>query len=75
MFLRRKGFAPWRGDGERIDFAANEASSPAEHIALRWPLVPIIKLLNRSAAAERLFRGQLFAWPTVLFCQTWEVPK
>ena len=46
MFLRRKGFAPWRGDGERIDFAANEASSPAEHIALRGPLVPTIKLLN-----------------------------
>lgn len=75
MFLRRKGFAPWRGDGERIDFAANEASSPAEHIALRWPLVPIIKLLNRSAAAERLFCSRPSAWPTVLFCQTWEVPK
>lgn len=74
MFPRRKGFAPWRGDGERIDVAANEASSAAEHLALRVPRVPTIKSLNRPAAAERLFGGRSFAWPTVLFCQTWEVP-
>jgi hypothetical protein len=38
------------------------------------PRVPTIKSLNRPAAAERLFGGRSFAWPTVLFCQTWEVP-
>lgn len=74
MFSRQKGFAPWRDDGESIDVAANESSSPAEHFALRRSPVPAFKSLNRSAAVERWFSGRRLAWSGVLFCQAWEVP-
>jgi hypothetical protein len=69
---RRKGVAPWRGDGKCIDLAA--VSSSAGHLALCRPLVPTITSLNRMVTAERMFCGRPFAWPMVLFCQTWEVP-
>jgi hypothetical protein len=74
VFPRRKGFAPCTSDGESIDLAANGASSLAGHLAPRQPLVPTITSLDRTVTAERMFRGRPFALPTVLFCQTWEVP-
>ena len=61
MTVPPKGLPPRRGEGERAELAANEASSPAEQFALRRPLDLTITLLNRSAAAERLFPDRPFA--------------